>query len=150
MSYIQNAVHSHEDDLELYVRGRLEPGHASTVESHLLECQLCREQVSRCVCILLIRHPIGRKESNERSEPRLRTGDNALFQELNPFSTHRQIVKIVDVSKNGLGILARKSVLPETIVQVRINNNIEIGEVRYCLAFGDQGYRIGLRLHTRF
>jgi hypothetical protein len=151
LSYIQKAVHSHEDDLELYVRGRLEPGYASTVESHLLECQLCREQVSRCVCILLIRQPIERTKSKrkyERSEPRFCTGDDALFQELNPLSMHRQNVKIVDVSKNGLGILARKSVSPGTIVQVRIQNNIEIGEVRYCLAFGDQVYRIGLRLHS--
>jgi hypothetical protein len=153
MPQITSVVHIHEDDLDLYVRGRLEPDHTSTVESHLLECQTCQDRLSRRIGLQLALHPTGRTKSEgkyERSELRFRTGDNARFQELNPLSVDCQNVKIVDVSKNGLGLLAPRSVLPGTIVQVRVGNNIEIGEVRFCLASGDQVYRIGLRLHRRF
>jgi len=68
-----------------------------------------------------------------------------MLQELSPLSLDRQKVKIVDISKNGLGILAPKSVLPGTIVQVRINTAVELGEVRHCSTRDDNGYRIGLR-----
>jgi hypothetical protein len=148
-------VHAHDDDLELYVRGRLEAGHVSNLESHLLECRVCRERLSDCIGLLPLKlNPTGKKtspqEKGRRSEVRFSSGDRAIFQELNPLSVERQEVKIVDVSKNGLGILAPRSVLPGTIVQVRIRDDVEIGEVRYCSASGDQGYRIGLRLHKPF
>jgi len=87
------------------------------------------------------------EEKYERSEPRFSSGDYAIFQELNPLSLDRQKVQIVDLSKNGLGIVAPKSVFPGTIVQVRIESHVELGEVRHCSAWGDKGYRIGLRLH---
>ena len=151
MPDIQSTVHARDEDLELYVRGRLEPERISVVEPHLLECQSCRERLSRCIGSQLVLHPVGKAKSHEkyeRSEPRFNTGDDAIFQELNPLSLDRQKVKIVDMSKNGLGILAPKSVLPGTIVQVRIKSAVELGEVRHCSAGADRGYRIGLRLHN--
>jgi hypothetical protein len=98
-------------------------------------------------------HPTGKTKSEEkyeRSEPRFITGDDATFQELSPLSLDHQKVKIVDVSKNGLGILAPKSVMVGTIVQVRIKSAVELGEARHCSAQGDKGYLIGLRLHNAF
>jgi len=38
----------------------------------------------------------------------------------------------VDVSKNGLGLIAPKAILPGTIVRVRIKDTTELGEVRHC------------------
>jgi hypothetical protein len=51
----------------------------------------------------------------------------------------------VDISKNGLGILASKASLPGTIMQVRISAAVELAEVRYCSACDNNEYRIGLR-----
>ena len=153
MPQTDGIVHAHGDDLELYVRGRLEPGHTSAYESHLMECQTCRERLSKCIGLNLRLSPTGGKKSKEgyeRSELRFRTGDRALLRELNPLSMDRHSVEVVDVSKNGLGILAAKSVLPGTIVQVQIKNQVEVGEVRYCSASGERSYRIGLRLHNQF
>jgi hypothetical protein len=59
----------------------------------------------------------------------------------------RHKVRIVNVSKNGLGILSPKAVLPGTIVQLRINDIIELGNVRYCSALDNDAFRIGLRLN---
>jgi hypothetical protein len=150
--------HLHEDDLEMYVRGRLEPGHVATLDSHLLECQACRARLTRCIGLQLMLHPIGAtksegtksEEKQKRSEPRFYTGDDAIFQQLSPLSLKRQVVRIVDISRNGLGLLASESALPGTIVQVRIKGTVEVGEVRYCSERGTEGYRIGLRLHGEF
>jgi len=148
-----DAAHAHDDELELYARGRLEQGHTSIVVAHLKECQTCRERLSECIGLRLSVHLTGTTKSKEqvaRSELRFSTGDEAIFQELSPLSLELQQVKIVDVSKNGLGIVAPKYVLPGTIVQVRIKDTVELGEVRHCSESGDKGYRIGLRLHHQF
>jgi len=151
MPDIRDAIHAHDDELELYICGRLEPELISAIEPHLWECQACRAKLSRCVGLQLMLHPIGETKAREdykRSEPRFSSGDDAVLQELNPLSLDRHRVKIVDISKNGVGILAPKSLRPGTIVQIRIKSSIELGEVRHCSAAGHQGYRIGLRLHV--
>ncbi len=67
------------------------------------------------------------------------------MQSLSPLSLDRHKVKIVDISKNGLGIVAANAVVPGTIMQVRINTAVELGEVRYCSACDGNEHRIGLR-----
>ena len=128
----------------MYVRGRLEPRHMATLDAHLLECEACRTKLTRCIGLQLALHPIGVAKSEvtevkqRRSEPRFYTGDDAIFQQLSPLSLERQAVRIVDISRNGLGLLAPESALPGTIVQVRIVDTVEIGEVRYCFRPGAQ------------
>ena len=144
------AIHAHEDDLELYTRGRLEPRHISTVESHLIECATCQERLSQCVG-LLAAHLTGftkPQKNSKRSEPRFKAGDDAVLQEISPLSLDRQKVEIVDISRKGLGLLAPKPIFPGTIVQIRIKNSVELGEVRHCSACEENGYRIGLRLQA--
>lgn len=148
MSDVRKPGHAHDEELVLYVQGRLEPQRLSVLDSHLFDCDICREKLSRSIGSQLVLHLIGKAktdETRERAEPRFTTGSEAIVQELSPLSFDRQKVKIVDISKNGLGILAPKAVLPGTIVQVRINTAIELGEVRHCSACSDDGYRIGLR-----
>ena len=148
ISGFRDPVHAFDDDLTLYIRGRLEPERLSAIDAHLFDCEICRERLSRCIGSRLILHLIGgakTDEKRERSEPRFNTGSEAMLQELSPLSLERQEVQIVDISKHGLGILAPKAVSPGTIVQVRINTTVELGEVRHCSARDDNGYRIGLR-----
>jgi hypothetical protein len=83
----------------------------------------------------------------KRADPRFGAGDSAIVQEISPLSLERHAVQIVDVSKNGLGILGPRSLMPGTVVQIRIKDKVELGEVRHCSA-KDRGYRIGLRLHA--
>jgi anti-sigma factor RsiW len=156
MNDIAAIVHSYDEDLEMYVRGRLEPQHMALLDAHLLECEACRTRLTRCIGLQLTLHPIGVAKSEvtevtqRRCEPRFHTGDDAIFQQLSPLSLERQAVRIVDISRNGVGLLAPGSALPGTIVQLRIVDTVEIGEVRYCSARGTEGYRIGLRLHPEF
>ena len=53
------------------------------------------------------------------SEPRFDTSGEGTVQELHPLSLDRQKIRIVNMSKNGLGFVVRKAILPGTIVQLR-------------------------------
>jgi len=128
----------------------LEPERIPIAESHLLECDSCKRLLSDCIGCRLALGVIREAASDpahKRSEPRFGTEGEATLQELHPISFDRQTVKIVNVSKNGLGISSPKAILPGTIVQLRIKGTVELGNVRYCLALEGGGFRIGLRLH---
>jgi len=150
MSDIRSAIHIHEDDLELYAQGRLERERVSVTEPHLLECEDCRQLLyDRLGQRLALddARPAKAADAQRRSEPRFGAEGEATLQELRPISFDRQIVKIVNVSRNGFGILAPKAILSGTIVQLRINDTVELATVRYCSALEGEGFRIGLRLH---
>lgn len=146
---IKTTVHPHEDDLVLYLRGRLESERRSSIERHLLECNICRDSLSALGQSLALHLTQGTKvePTQKRSEERFSTEGEATLQEFHPLSLDRHKVKIVNVSKNGLGILSPKAILLGTIVQLRIKDTVELGNVRYCSALDDGGFRIGLRLH---
>jgi hypothetical protein len=151
MSEMRNGVHIQDDDLELYARGEVKPNNTSALEGHLLACFECRERLCEYLGLCVKLTPSGSgtsKGRNKRSEVRFDTGDEAIFQELNPLSLERLKVSVVDVSRNGLGIIASKSVMPGTIVLVRMKDNFEMGEVRHCSVAGES-YRIGLKLNPR-
>ena len=153
MADVHSSVHSHEDDLELYIRGRLEPERISVVESHLWECQACRERLPQCIGLRRIfqsARELKSEEKYEPSKPRSIAADVAIFQELYPFSLSRWPAKILGASTHGLGILAPKSVLPGTIVQIRIEDTVELGDVQHCSPWGDDRFQISLRLHSAF
>jgi len=151
MLNISSVVHIHEDDLALYLRGRLESEHIWSVEQHLLECNLCRECLSICLGHQVALHLLQRTKpepAQKRSEPRFSAEGEAILQEIHPLSLDRQKVMIVNISKNGLGILSPKAIFPGTVVQLRINGIVELGTVRYCSTSSDDGFRVGLRLHV--
>ena len=151
MPALQDTDHTTGNDLEMYVHGKMLLRQASLVDAHLLKCPTCREHLSTHIGMQVADCALGKAKSdqtNRRSEPRFHTGNDAIIQEANPLSLDRQMVKIVDISKNGIGILARHPVFPGTLVQIRVMKAVELGEVRHCSAVGVKGYRIGLRLHV--
>jgi hypothetical protein len=84
--------------------------------------------------------------TQKRSEPRFDTNGEGTIQELHPLSLDWRKVRIVNVSKNGLGLGSRKPILPGTIVHFRIKDIFELANVWYCSA-SYEGFRLGLRLH---
>jgi len=146
-----NAIsHLHDDDLELYLRGRLEPERLPSTEYHLQECKVCRSRLSKCVGHQLSLRPVSQAKTHteqKRSEPRFATEGEGTLQEIHPISFDRHKVRVVNVSKNGIGILSSKAILPGTIVQLRINDILTLGNVRHCSALKGAEFLIGLRLH---
>jgi hypothetical protein len=51
---VPDTPHIHEDDLELYSAGHLEPEFVAAMESHLSSCQDCRERLNQCISPQLI------------------------------------------------------------------------------------------------
>jgi hypothetical protein len=155
MHHTQSEVHIQEEDLQLYTQGRLEPERISLAESHLSGCENCRQVLAEFLGHRLALRPAPALHTaklpepsvaQKRTEPRFTTEGEATVQELHPISFDRQLVKIVNVSKNGLGIVGSKAILPGTIVQLRMNGTVELGNVRYCSAIDSGGFRIGVRL----
>lgn len=148
MLNIPSLAHASYDDLVRYIQGRLEPKRLSVIDPHLLDCEICRERLSRNIGSQLTLHLAGKAKADqkrERAEPRFSLGSEAIVQNLSPLSLDRQKVEILDISKNGLGILASKAALPGVIMQVRINTSVELAEVRHCTQCDGNRYRIGLR-----
>ena len=46
---MHDAVHIHDDDLELYKAGHLEPDHVPALQAHLSECQECQARLYHCL-----------------------------------------------------------------------------------------------------
>ena len=46
-------AHIHDDDLELYKAGRLEPESVPELEAHLSECPDCQERLRQCIALQL-------------------------------------------------------------------------------------------------
>lgn len=143
-------LHMQEDELELYLRGRIEPSRVSEMDMHLSDCATCREKLSRSLESRVLRanaDGIQPVMIERRSERRTDAGDEAVIQEIHPLSLERRTVRMTNFSKNGIGFLTPKFVPPGTIMQVRIGRTIEFGEVRHCLLRGNKEYYVGLRLH---
>src|SRR5580704_10311956 len=106
---INTPIHIHEDDLELYLNGHVESERLSFVELHLLACEKCQAHLFECAGRELKLQSIKGAHSGptqKRSEERFRTNGDATVQELHPLSLERYTIKVVDVSKNGLGIIS--------------------------------------------
>lgn len=139
-------VHAHDDDLELYIKGRLEPGRTSSVRAHLAQCDFCRKRLSKCIGLATATPRV--KSDNRRAEPRFDTDEKVIIQEFSPLSLTRWSVTIVNVSKTGIGIESQDPLLPGTVVRLRRKNTFELAEVRYCIQCSNKLYRIGLQLQT--
>ena len=46
---MNETAHIHDDDLELYSTGHLEPERIPALESHLSGCQVCQERLRQCI-----------------------------------------------------------------------------------------------------
>ena len=150
MLYESIPLHIHEDDLRLYLQGQIESERLTLIERHLLECKTCQAELSDCSrkqAKLLSIQGAHSSSTQRRSEERFRSEGEAILQEIHPLALERHKVKVVDVSRNGIGIISPKSILPGTIVRLRIKDIVELGNVRYCSPLDNQKFRIGLRLN---
>jgi len=145
-------AHVNEDDLQLFVLGRLGIDQESAIEAHVMGCPDCKDKLTattRFVAQLaqLSDKQRARDDREMRREPRFHTHDRGVLQALAPLSMDRSAVRILDISKNGLGLLLPISLDPGTVVQVRFGQIIALGEVRYCRPFEDQ-FQAGIRLQN--
>lgn len=134
--------HVHENHLQLYIRGQLDSDQVEMIESHMRGCRGCKDRLTDTARTITQRNYSGEEK---RVEPRIRTEDIGILQRLAPLSLERSFVRIIDVSKSGLGLVTSAPLAAGSLVQVRMGRKIVLGEVRYSTPYGED-FHAGIEL----
>jgi hypothetical protein len=140
-------AHIDAHDLDLYVREKLDAEHSSRIQSHLQICAVCRDKLVDGFLARLTelnQQQPGDTVHEKRAARRMKSGERGSLQTLCPLSFERPAVQIVDVSKDGFGLLVDAFLTTGTIVQIQIGNTISVGTVRSCRAAGDHRFHLGI------
>ena len=147
-SDIDSLPHVHDDELQLYILGRLSAAQADVFERHALHCPECKNRLATTARFVaqIISLKSGRGHSDKRADPRFQTTDNGFLRCLAPLMLDRWPVQVIDVSRNGLGLLVPTRLAQGALVQVHIGDVFALGEVRYSHQITEHQFRIGIRL----
>jgi hypothetical protein len=143
--------HVYEQDFECYRTGFVRNGKDPALEIHLRELKRCAVSLGksddgvheRTAPSTKLAVQVGR---DKRSEPRFVTNDSALLQILNPFSATCWHVRVLNVSKHGLGLCMPTGVVPGADVKVRTKDYLAFGNARYSV-LTTEGFLVGIQLH---
>lgn len=73
---------------------------------------------------------------------------------LEPFSAVGWIVRVLDISKTGMGLMAPVPLLPGSLIQVQVQDTAILACVRHCGrpddAEPDRPYQIGVEIQHMF
>jgi hypothetical protein len=142
------AAHVHDDELRLYILGRLGASEVETLEQHVFHCPECKNRLNATARFVanLVHLQRDYRSSDRRSEPRFHSSDTGFLRSFAPLSEHRWPVQVVDVSRNGLGLLVPVRLSRGVLVQIQIGMTFALGEVMYSTEIGEQQFRTGIRL----
>jgi hypothetical protein len=140
--------HAHDDDLQFYILGHLSPAEVDVLERHVLDCPECRQRLAAAARFVaqIIDLERGSVHSDQRAGPRFRTSDAGVLRCFSPLLPDRWPIQIIDVSRDGLGLLVPVSLLPGSLVQVHIGDVFALGEVKYSKRISEHQFRTGIRL----
>jgi len=121
--------HSSIHDLEKYVDGHLSEEDSSTVRAHLEECEECQLRLTDIALDVQWKGP------ERRGEPRVKVNFPGRLKLLDPLTSvgPPHDVLVVEISRSGLKIRTPRYLIPKTLVQIRFNEKVLLGEVRYCV-----------------
>ena len=87
-----------------------------------------------------------KRQLEKRSEPRRPVEEPAILHAMQPECRVGIPVRIVDASQNGVGMRTPLSLIPGSLVQIRIGPSVVIiGQVRHAVPAGD-GFHTGVRI----
>lgn len=141
--------HIHEDDMELYLLGRLPEQDSSRLESHVRGCAQCEARLNDAVHF--VRQLVQAQRSGEASggrsriETRIPTNDPANVRLYDPLLSEQVEVRVLNASKGGLLVQTSKSFEVGAFIQLRLRRTIVIGEVRHCSKVED-GFHVGVQI----
>jgi hypothetical protein len=140
--------HTDDDHLQLYVLGRLNATEIDVLELHVFDCAECKGRLRATAQIVAKILNLERDEgsTNRRAEPRFHISDAVFLRSFSPLLPNRWPVQIVDVSKNGLGLLIPTHLSPGSLVQVQSGATFALGEVRFSRQISEHQFHTGIRL----
>ncbi len=140
--------HAQDDDLQLFVLGRLSAAKAAILERHVFDCLECTDRLGATARVVdqILNLLLDNAGANKRTEPRFHISDAVFLRSLSPAMPDRWPVQIVDVSKNGLGLLVPTRLSPGGVVQVQSGATFALGEVRHCREISEHLFHAGIKL----
>src|ERR1700685_4724590 len=103
-------MHVREDDLELYLLGRLTEGNASEVVAHLAGCPTCGQKLDEVRLFVSRFSDLSSRQrdrpspAEQRKHQRIPTSDPAVIKLKHPALSPLLEARILDVSREGLQV----------------------------------------------
>jgi hypothetical protein len=143
-------LHIQDADFDSYLRNRAGSTVASRIQSHVRQFVTCEEKlVSLMIAQLAELSDKQRgRSSDQRLDRRLQTGEFGSLQTLLPLSFQRSDVEVINISRNGFGLLTTTFLQPGTIVQMTAGTTVKLGEVRYCRSVDGGRFHTGVQART--
>ena len=129
-------MHISEQQLHLLVQDQLPPDELLQIEDHLIECEAC--------AIALTDFLASGQYLERRRDARSSCDIAAHICVLNPAEMRTEGL-VVETSELGLRVRLPKALLPGSLVQIRTEYAIYMGEVRHCKET-IAGFEAGVRL----
>jgi anti-sigma factor RsiW len=141
-------MHASEEELQLYVLGHLAETEFEIVERHVFHCPSCKLRVASIAKVIaeLNEAPAPGEGLDNRREPRFGASEMGFLRSFVPLLADRWQVRIVNTSKNGLGLIAPVPLATESWVQVQVGGSFALGQVRHCTQVGERQFHAGIRL----
>ena len=120
--------HSSAFDLKQYVSGQLATKDAAVIQAHLEACDECQLRLADMAIETQWEGP------ERRSEARVAVDFAGRLKLLDPVTSvgPPHDVRVIEISRSGLKIRTPRFLIPKTLVQIRFNGKVMLGEVRYC------------------
>lgn len=143
------SVHVHDDELRLYLLGRLPAERISAIDSHLTDCNACGGRLVEAVRFLsrLAKAHVyqsGSAHSERRRSPRFSARESISVQPLSPFSSDNVEASLENISRGGMQLRTATLLGTGTLIKLHLRSAIMFGEVRYCEGSGDNFF-IGIQ-----
>jgi anti-sigma factor RsiW len=139
-------MHVSPEALKYYALARLPQAEAETevVRAHLAECESCQLNLAR------LSEQVW-NAAEQRGETRTAVDQAASYKLLDPVTSTSppQPAQIIETSASGMKLRVKRSMLPRTLIQVRMQDKIVLGVVKYCVEDGGE-FQVGVRLVKDF
>lgn len=137
-------MHVNPETLKYYALAKLPVAEAEVVQAHLGDCESCQRALARFSTQL-------RSDPDRRGETRTAIDEAASFKLLDPVTSTSppQQARIIETSENGMKLRVKRLMLPRTLIQVRMQDKIVLGVVKYCAEDGGE-FQVGVRLVKDF
>jgi len=138
-------MHVSPETLKYYALARLPQAEIVVVRSHLAECESCQLNFAR------LSEQVWSASQEQRGETRTVVDQVASFKLLDPVTSTSppQQARIIETSENGMKLRVKRLMLPRTLIQVRMQDKVVLGVVKYCTEDGGD-FQVGVRLVKDF
>jgi anti-sigma factor RsiW len=137
-------MHVSPETLKYYALARLPQAEIEVVGAHLAECESCQLSLAR------LSEQVW-SAAEQRGETRTAVDQAASFKLLDPVtsSSPPHQARVIETSVSGMKLRVKRSMLPRTLIQVRMQDKIVLGVVKYCTEDGAE-FQVGVRLVDDF